>query len=87
MSKMIEVFDSIYAAVNDTDFNAPYGVLDGTGVSPSGKKYKSITFGRARTLDAEVRIYGSSFIIIRTSRHGQQVFRDATSAIDFIKTL
>lgn len=87
MSKTTEVFDSIYAIIRGSNFNAPYGVLDSTGASPSGKKYKSITFGRARTLDAEVRIYGPSFIMIRTSRHGQQVFRDATNAIDFIKTL
>lgn len=62
-------------AANRQDLTAPYGVLTGSHVSKNGKKYLSVTFGRARTLDATVEIYNKSFIILRTSRSGSQVFK------------
>lgn len=62
-------------AVNRQDLTAPYGVLTGSHISKNGKKYLSVTFGRARTLDATVEIYNKSFIILRTSRSGSQVFK------------
>ena len=68
-------------------FNAPYGVLTSSGVSTNGKHYQSITFGRARTLDASIDIYSKSFILVKTSRHGRQVFRSVSSVEDFVRTL
>jgi hypothetical protein len=52
-------------------WTAPYGVLEGLA---KDKSYRSVTFGVARTLDAEVRIYGPEFMILRTSRgHNEKV--------------
>jgi len=50
-------------------------------------KYKSVTFGRSRTLDVTVKIYSRNFMTVHTSKHGNQVFRDVNSLLDFIKTL
>jgi hypothetical protein len=48
--------------LKDPRFDAPFGVL--THRSPDGRYY-GVTFGRARILDAEVRVYGPKFILIR----------------------
>lgn len=69
----------------DKRWNAPYGVL--TSRTP---KYRSITFGRAATLDAEIRIYHPTFILLRWqtanrsfAHKGQQVFSDPTELMFF----
>jgi hypothetical protein len=69
------------------NFSAPYGVLAGQHVSKKGKKYLSVTFGRARTLDATVEIYNRNFIIVRTNRHGSQVFGDLAQTQAFLDQL
>jgi len=51
---------------NDGSWNAPYGVLEGVSTD---KRFRSVTFGRARTLDAEVRIYSPKYITLRTSHN------------------
>ena len=43
-------------------FNAPFGVIVGR---PEGGRYYSVTFGRSRILDAECRVYGPKFILLR----------------------
>lgn len=43
-------------------FNAPYGVLSGKHTSGT---YREITFGRARWLDATVRVYGPQFLMVK----------------------
>lgn len=68
-------------------FNAPYGVLTGSHVNKNGTKYLSVTFGRPRTLDATVNIYNRTFITVKTSRHGQQVFKNLQDLQDFLDTL
>ena len=70
-----QICDSIEAWARSKNFTAPYGVLAGSGVSKSGVKYLSVTFGRARTLDATVEIYNRNFMVLRTSRHGRQAFK------------
>ena len=69
------------------NFNAPYGVLSGSHVNERGTKYLSVTFGRARTLDATVEIYNRNFLILRTSRHGRQVFKNYNELKEFLKSL
>lgn len=49
---------------NDSKFTAPYGIIEGTGETKNGKKYKSITFGVARYLDAHVMYFSPKFIIV-----------------------
>ena len=47
-------------------FNAPYGILD--GLKPMGRgKVRTITFGIARYLDAEILIYKENNISINGS--------------------
>lgn len=44
-------------------FSAPYGILDGKHTHPkTGRSYRSVTFGKARTLDATVNIYGPKYL-------------------------
>lgn len=70
------------------DFSAPYGVLSGEHTSRSGRKYLSVTFGRARTLDATVEIYNRNFLILRTSRsQNASVFRDVDSLMQQLAEL
>jgi hypothetical protein len=83
-----EIQDAVYDWAVSQNFTAPYGVLTGDHVNKKGTKYKSVTFGRARTLDATVEIYNRNFIILRTSREVTgQVFRsveDLQTALDLL---
>ena len=69
------------------NFTAPYGVLSGQHTNKKGVKYLSVTFGRARTLDATVEIYNRNFMLVRTSRHGSQVFKTVADMQQFLDTL
>lgn len=72
-----EIQDYLWDWVNERIqyFNAPYGVARGEFRSKKGTKYRAVTFGRARTLDATVEIYNRSFIVLRTSRDGSETFK------------
>jgi hypothetical protein len=49
-------------------WTAPYGVIEGEGVSrKSGRKYRTITFGVSRYLDAYLQYFNPKFIVV----HGQ----------------
>ena len=69
------------------NFTAPYGVLTGSHINKNGKKYLSVTFGRARTLDATVEIYNRNFMILRTSRTGRQVFNNLSELEKALESL
>ena len=70
-----EISDAVYNyAMSRSDFTAPYGVLQGEHVNKKGTKFKSVTFGRARTLDGTVEIYNRNLIILRCSGVADQVF-------------
>ena len=66
----------------------------GLNTSPSGvsvtrvvegrKSYRSVSFGVARYLDGEVRVYGPSFVMVRTSRTGDAILPGEKLALDFI---
>lgn len=82
-----EIQETIYQWALAKNFSAPYGVLASEHTNKKGKKYKAVTFGRARTLDAEVEIYNRNFIVVKTNRHGLQVFKDYDSLMQFLETL
>ncbi len=83
-----EISDAVYAyARSRADFTAPYGVLQGEHLSKKGAKFKTVTFGRARTLDATVEIYNRNFMILRTSAHGTTVFKDFKHLMLFLTGL
>ena len=44
-----EIQNSIYEWAQGKNFTAPYGVLTGEYTNKKGKKYRAVTFGRART--------------------------------------
>ena len=72
-----EISNAVYNyAKSRSDFTAPYGVLQGEHVNKKGTKFKSVTFGRARTLDATVDIYNRNFMILRCSGVADQVFKN-----------
>ena len=83
-----EICDWVYNwACGRQDFTAPYGVLAGEHTTRFGTPYKSVTFGRARTLDATVEIYNRNFMILRTSRHGRQVCKSYDELKEFLNSL
>ena len=75
-----QIKSAVYTyACNRKDFTAPYGVLEGEHTNSKGTKFKYVTFGRARTLDATVEIYNRNFIILRVNLFGNEIFKDAES--------
>ena len=61
-------------------WTAPYGILDS-----KSDKYRSVTFGIARALDAEVRIYSTHYITLRSSRDGWMKFDTLSALKNFLK--
>jgi hypothetical protein len=51
------------------NFTAPYGVVAGEGDNGIGNKYRSVTFGHARTLDVTVKIFNRNFMYVKSSRN------------------
>lgn len=47
------------------NLNAPYGILTGLRTNSKGGKFREITFGKSRTLDATVQIHGPKFFVFR----------------------
>lgn len=82
-----QISDSVYAWACQQNFTAPYGVLQGQHVNKKGVKYLSVTFGRARTLDATVEIYNRNFMLVRTNQHGSQAFKTVAEMQQFLATL
>jgi hypothetical protein len=82
-----EIQNAVYEWALTKNFTAPYGVLTGEFKSQKGTKYRAVTFGRARTLDATVEIYNRNFMVLRTSRDGSEVFKDYDSLMIRLETL
>jgi hypothetical protein len=82
-----QILDQLYAWAQGCNFDAPYGILTGSHCNKRGKKFLSITFGRARTLDATVEIYNRNFLILRTSRAGNQVYRSYSELCNALRDL
>lgn len=82
-----QIIDHLYDWAKSRNFAAPYGILTGEHTNKSGRKYLSITFGRPRTLDATVEVYNRNFMLVRTSRHGSEVYKNFDSLMEFLQTL
>ena len=89
MTTSQQISDAVYSYIvcKQDNFNAPYGVLQGEHVNRKGFKYKSVTFGRARTLDATVEIYNRNFIVLRTSNYGNETFKNAETLFERLSTI
>lgn len=82
-----EIQERVYTWACSKDFDAPYGVLTGQHTNPKGRKFLSVTFGRARVLDATVEIFNSKFIILKTSRFGTEIHQSFQDLLDRLETL
>lgn len=65
-------------------FTAPYGIIDGNGVSKKGKKYLAVTFGCARTLDATIMIFNRNFILYKSNRE-DATFHSFDELMEFLE--
>ena len=82
-----EIQEHLYQWASNRGFNAPYGVLTGEHTNRKGNRYLSVTFGRARTLDATVEVYNPRFLRIRTSSHGSEVFQNLEALMARLEVL
>lgn len=85
MSKREEILEELVEALQEADLDQVYGI--DTGLSQD-KKYRWATFCRARTLDGEVRVYGSKWILFRTMKGGHKdryVCNSKELALKYIK--
>jgi hypothetical protein len=62
-------------------------VITGEQVGNNGRTYRTVTFGRTRSLDCEVQIHNRHFIVLRSSQHGCRVFRNYEQCQAFLNTL
>lgn len=85
--KSIDIQNQVYEWAKNRNFSAPYGILTGEHTNKKGVKFLSVTFGRARTLDATVEIYNRNFMLVRTSLYGSQSFKNVADMQQFIDTL
>lgn len=82
-----QILDQIQTWAHSRNFNAPYGIVTGSHTNGKGHKFLSVTFGRARTLDATVEIYNRNFMVLRTSRSGSQVYKNFSDLQSVLDTL
>jgi len=82
-----DIQEDIYTWACNKNFTAPYGVLSGEHTNKKGKKYLSVTFGYAKTLDASVEIYNRNFIVFKSSRAGTEVFNSYSELKLVLETL
>lgn len=66
------------------NFTAPYGVVDGVNVNANGNKYRSVTFGYARTLDVTVKIFNRNFMLFESSRGQKEVFKNINDLMVYL---
>lgn len=71
-----QILDHLEQWARNKNFTAPYGVLTSSHTNKRGTKFLSVTFGRARTLDATVEIYNRNFMILRTSSSGSRIYKN-----------
>lgn len=66
-------------------YNAPFGVLAGLNDLPHGGKVRSITFGVAATLDAELLIWSAKKLTLRTRGSLSQYFQTEYKSVEEFK--
>jgi hypothetical protein len=64
-NEQLHFSDLLSAIENNNRWTAPYGVIAGEGKSKKGKKYRSITFGVARYLDASILYFAPTYIVVQ----------------------
>lgn len=84
-SKQIQ--DMVFKWAKSKQFSAPYGVLTGEHINKKGKKFLSVVFGRARTLDVCVEIYNRNFMLVKTNRNYPEIFKNVEDLKSYLETL
>ncbi len=84
MSKREEIQNDMADFLESASLDEVYGVLTGLDELPNGRKVRTVTFCRARTLDGCVTIYSPNFIQVKTNRDSE-VFTSAEDAKAFIQ--
>lgn len=86
--KSIEIQEKVYEILKGKNFTAPYGILLSEQLSKNGKKYKSVTFGYARTRDYELQIYNKTFMVLRDSAaYNNRIFNSYEDLENHLNTL
>lgn len=86
-SQQIQFSVYSYLTTRQHEFDAPYGILQGEFINKKNVKFKSVTFGRARTLDATVEIYNRNFMLLRSSRYGVETFKNHQDLLNRLQTI
>ncbi|MAE81508.1 MAG: hypothetical protein CMB80_02140 [Flammeovirgaceae bacterium] len=88
MSARTEIADKLKTFLMENSLGEVYGIIEGYGPN---KRYRSLTFCRARSIDGEIRIYGAKFIVIswmttynKLPRMGNQKVDSVEKAIQFM---
>ena len=84
-SERENILNKIVEVLHEKGMDEVYGVQ--TGIADT-KKYRYATFCRARTLDGEVKVFGSKFIQIKWQRGGKwgnEVLRSLDEAKEFLQ--
>lgn len=84
MSKREEIQNDVAQFIEDVGLDEVYGVLKGLDELANGRKARTVTFCRARTLDGQVIIYSANFVQVKTNRDSE-VFTSADDAKAWIK--
>jgi hypothetical protein len=64
MSDKKHTIDLVEDILNELHLNEVYGIIQGEGESKSGRKFKSLTFCKARILDGSVAVYSPTFLLV-----------------------
>jgi len=84
MSKREDIQNDMAQFLEDVGLNEVYGVLTGLDTLDNGRKVRTVTFCRARSLDGQVVIYSESFVQVVTNRE-REVFTSPEDAKAWIK--
>ena len=71
MSEREDIQNDFVTFFETVGLNEVYGVLAGLDTLPNGRKVRTVTFCRARTLDGAITIYGPNFIKVDTNRDNE----------------
>ena len=84
MSERENIQNDLVSFLEEVELNEVYGVLSGLDTLSNGRKVRTITFCRARTLDGCITIYGPNFIKVDTNRDNE-IFGSAEDAKAYIQ--
>ena len=82
MSARTEIAEKFKEFFADNGLNEVYGVLEGYGTN---KRFRYLTFCRARTVDGEINIYGPKFIVLKWQTSYHNVGRETQLKVDSVE--